>query len=154
MLRRFTQHSASLSEKTGTHQTSTVVVSLVALHSMHQSSCHDATTVSAGHLLNAAYTASYAAPQLIRYYGRLVKAMLDNPNDIWAAATVIYQVVTSASDTREAPGDCMFGPTMQQIDQLMKLASKKEQNRFLRKAIQKEQALWVSAFTGHWPHCC
>jgi len=147
MLRRFTQHSASLSEKTGTHQTSTVVVSLVALHSMHQSSCHDATTVSAGHLLNAAYTASYAAPQLIRYYGRLVK-------DIWAAATVIYQVVTSASDTREAPGDCMFGPTMQQIDRLMKLASKKEQNGFLRKAIQKEQALWVRAFTGHWPHCC
>jgi len=60
----------------------------------------------------------------------------------------------AASDTREAPGDCMFGPTMQQIDELMKLASKKERNRFLRKAIQQEQALWVSAFTGHWPHYC
>ncbi len=151
MLKRFTQHSASL---TRTHQTATVLESLLALHGMHQSSCHDATSVSAGHLLNAAYTASYAAPQLIRFYGRLAKAMLDNPNDIWAAATVIYQVVTSASDTREAPGDCMFGPTMQQIDELMKLASKKERNRFLRKAIQQEQALWVSAFTGHWPHCC
>lgn len=151
MLKHITQHSASL---TRAHQTATVIVSLLALHSMHLSSCHDATSVSAGHLLNAAYTASYAAPQLVRYYGRKVTAMLDKPNDIWAAAAVIYQVVTSATCTQEAPGDCMFGPTMQQIDEMIKLASKKERNRLLREAIRKEQALWVSAFTGHWPRCC
>jgi len=107
--------------------------------------------VSAEHLLNGAYTASHAAPQLIRYYGRDAKAMLDNPNDIWAAATVIYQVVTSAVS---APGACMFDPTTQQIDQIMKLRSKEKQDRALRKAIQEEQTLWVSAFTGRLPHCC
>ena len=101
--------------------------------------------MSAGHLLNAAYTPAYAAPQLIKYYGRLVKAMLDSPNDIWAAATVIYQVVTSGSPTKEAQGDCMFDPTMHQVDQMMKLPSKREQNRAFRKAIQKAQSLWVSA---------
>ena len=58
-----------------------------------------------------------------------MKAMLDSPNDIWAAAMVIYQVLTSASHTER-------------------------QDRFLRKAIQEEQALWVSVFTGHWPHRC
>ena len=75
------------------------------------------------------------------------------PNDIWAAATGIHQVVTSASHTQEALGDCVSGPMMQQIDQVMKLPSKKKQDRALRKAIQEEQALWVSAFIGHWPHC-
>lgn len=48
----------------------------------------------------------------------------------------------------------MFGPSTQQIDQIMKLPTQKEQDRLLRKAIQEEQALWVSAFTGHWPRCC
>ena len=80
--------------------------------------------------------------------------MLDNPNDIWAAATVIYRVVTSVVSRQKAPGDCMFGPTTQQIDQIMKLRSKEKQDRALRKAIQEEQALWVSAFTGRLPHCC
>ena len=107
--------------------------------------------MSAEHLLNGAYT---AAPQLIRYYGRDAKAMLDNPNDIWAAATVIHRVVTSAVSRQKAPGDCMFGPTTQQIDQIMKLRSKEKQDRALRKAIQEEQVLWVSAFTGRLPHCC
>lgn len=64
--------------------------------------------MSAGQLLDAAYTAPYAAPQLIRYYGRLVKAMLDDRNGIWVAATVIYQVVTSASHTQEVLGDCII----------------------------------------------
>ena len=84
--------------------------------------------------------------------------MLDSPNDIWAAAqaaaTVIYQVPTSASPTQEVQGDCTFGPTMHQVDQIMKLPSKKEQNRALRKAIQKAQTLWVSAFTGHRSYRC
>ena len=33
-----------------------------------------------------------------------------NPNDIWAAATGIYQMVTSASYTQEALGDCVSWP--------------------------------------------
>ena len=48
----------------------------------------------------------------------------------------------------------MFGPTMQQIDEMMKLPSKERHDRFLRKAIQEEQAQWVSVFTGHRPHRC
>ena len=123
-------------------------------HTLKDMSCHDAASVCAGHLLKAAYTASYAAPQLIRYYGKLVKAMLDTPNDIWAAAAVIYQVVTSATCTQEAPGDCIFGPTIEQIDELVKVDSQEERDRMLRKGIQKEQKLWVSTLTGHWPRCC
>ncbi len=80
--------------------------------------------------------------------------MLDSPNDIWAAAAVTWQVVTSATCTQEAPGDCMFGPTIEQIDELVKVDSKEEQDRLLREGIQKEHKLWVSTLTGHWPRCC
>lgn len=39
----------------------------------------------------------------------------------------------------------MFGPTMQQIDEMMKLPSKERHDRFLRKAIQEEQAQWAES---------
>ncbi|DBA75942.1 TPA: hypothetical protein ACH3X2_009001 [Trebouxia sp. C0005] len=56
---------------------------------------------------------------------------------------------TSASSKPKALGDCMFGPSTQQIDQIMKLPTQKEQDRLLRKAIQEEQALWAKSKVYH-----
>ncbi|KAA6427032.1 MAG: hypothetical protein FRX49_02789 [Trebouxia sp. A1-2] len=62
---------------------------------------------------------------------------------------LVFRWYTSASSKPKALGDCMFGPSTQQIDQIMKLPTQKEQDRLLRKAIQEEQALWAKSKVYH-----
>ena len=93
-------------------------------------------------LLNAAFTPPYASPQLICFFGLVKQAMVDEPNDMWAAAMVIYQTIISAdAKGLKDHGDWMFGPTALQYDQIVQLPSKQEQDSAVRKAIQQEQQL-------------
>ncbi len=44
-----------------------------------------------------------------------MQAMVDEPNDMWAAAMVVYQTIISAdAKGLKDHGDWMFGPTAQQ----------------------------------------
>ena len=69
--------------------------------------------------------------------------MVDEPNDMWAAAMVVYQTIISAdAKGLKDHGDWMFGPTALQYEQIVQLPSK-EQDSAVRNAIQQEQQLWV-----------
>ena len=73
-----------------------------------------------------------------------MQAMVDEPNDMWAAAMVIYQTIVSAdAKGLKDHGDWMFGPTGLQYEQIVQLRSKQEQDNAVRNAIQQEQQLWV-----------
>ena len=73
-----------------------------------------------------------------------MQAMVDEPNDMWAAAMVIYQTIVSAdAKGLKDHGDWMFGPTGLQYEQIVQLPSKQEQDNAVRNAIQQEQQLWV-----------
>ncbi|KAL0023582.1 hypothetical protein WJX77_004121 [Trebouxia sp. C0004] len=73
-----------------------------------------------------------------------MQAMVDEPNDIWAAAMVVYQTIISAdAKGLKDHGDWMFGPTALQYEQIVKLPIKQEQDSAVRQAIQQEQQLWA-----------
>ncbi|KAA6427173.1 MAG: hypothetical protein FRX49_02930 [Trebouxia sp. A1-2] len=100
--------------------------------------------VGSADLLNAAFTPPYASPQLICFFGLVQQAMVDEPNDMWAAAMVVYQTIISAdAKGLKDHGDWMFGPTALQYEQIVQLPSK-EQDSAVRNAIQQEQQLWAS----------
>ena len=57
-------------------------------------------SVSAEHLRNGAYTASYASPQLIQHMGSgQMPAMNDVANDIWALGAVLFELSVSAESS-------------------------------------------------------
>ena len=73
-----------------------------------------------------------------------MQAMVDEPNDMWAAAMVVYQCIISAdAKGLKEHGDWMFGPTELQYEQIGQQPSKQEQDAAVRNAIQQEQQLWV-----------
>ncbi|DBB03944.1 TPA: hypothetical protein ACH3X1_013020 [Trebouxia sp. C0004] len=95
-------------------------------------------------LRSEAFTPPYASPQLIRFFGLVMQAMVDEPNDMWAAAMVVYQTIISAdAKGLKDHGDWMFGPTALQYEQIVQLPNKQEQDSAVRHAIQQEQQLYV-----------
>ena len=73
---------------------------------------------SADHLLNGAFTASYASPQLIEQ----VKAMADAPMTDWAIGAVLFQLLSSTErQWTRRNGTFKSGPMIQDLRQLMTL---------------------------------
>lgn len=101
-------------------------------------------SVSAEHLRNGAYTASYASPQLIQHMGSgQMPAMNDVANDIWALGAVLFELSVSAeSSWMHKYGPLMFGPRPKDLKKCMR-GTRDEQISQMRKAIKREQDRWV-----------
>ena len=94
-------------------------------------------------MLNVNYTLPQAAPQLLRHMEDM-QPMPDEPNDMWAAATVLFQLIMSAHQEWEKEhGPFMFGPTDQEMATAYKLPDEMEATAFLKSKIEAEQEIWV-----------
>ncbi|KAA6426479.1 MAG: hypothetical protein FRX49_03590 [Trebouxia sp. A1-2] len=104
-------------------------------------------------VLNATFSLPQAAPQLLQCFGKgkEMKAMKDEVNDIWAAATVLFQLLMSGyPEWEKQAGPFMFGPT----DEDMRSFKRTDQQAwydFGRDKIMAEQKLWAesSSFNTH-----
>ena len=74
-----------------------------------------------------------------------MQPMLDEPNDIWAVGTVLFQLLISAYPPWDRDvGPFMFGPTDQDMEESSKLSDRQEWATFTRSKIQAGHELWVS----------
>ncbi len=74
-----------------------------------------------------------------------MEAMLDEPNDIWAAATVLFQLLMSGYPEWENEfGPFMFGPSDEDMTTANRMTDRgQEWKDFVREKIMAEQKLWV-----------
>ena len=95
--------------------------------------------------MNSGITPAHASPQLVQFLDREMQPMLDEPNDIWAVGTVLFQLLISAYPPwdREV-GPFMFGPTDKDMVESLKISDRQERATFTRGKIQAGQELWVS----------
>lgn len=74
--------------------------------------------------------------------------MSDTPNDMWAAGTVLFQLLMAGSPKWHNDfGPFMFGPLSQELLDCSQLASQQAQLDFQRVAIDRQHKLWVRS--GH-----
>ena len=96
-------------------------------------------------MVNGSYTLPQAAPQLLRHVGDM-QPMLDEPNDMWAAATVLFQLLMSAHlEWDKGHGPFMFGPSDEEMIAVEKLPDEMESIDFVCSAIEAQQRIWVGA---------
>lgn len=96
-------------------------------------------------MVNGNYTLPNAAPQLLCHVGDM-QPMLDEPNDMWAAATVLFQLLMSGHlEWEKGHGPFMFGPNDQDMIAAFKLPDAMESAEFVRSKIEAEQRIWVGA---------
>ena len=96
-------------------------------------------------MVNGNYTLPNAAPQLLCHVGDM-QSMLDEPNDMWAAATVLFQLLMSGHlEWEKGHGPFMFGPSDQQMIAAGKLPDEIESIDFVCSKIEAQQRIWVGA---------
>ena len=104
-----------------------------------------ATHAAADDVVNGNYTLPNAAPQLLRQVDDM-QPMLDEPNDMWAAATVLFQLLMSGHlEWEKRHGPFMFGPSDQDMIAAFKLPDEMESAELYRSKIEAEQRIWVGA---------
>ena len=90
------------------------------------------------------FTSLHAAPQLLQFVGREMQAMADEPNDMWAVGTVLFQLLMSGHLPWERQfGPYMFGPSLQDMVEGDKLPDGRELVAFICSKIRPQQELWV-----------
>lgn len=74
-----------------------------------------------------------------------MEGMVDEPNDMWAAATVLLQLLMSGYPEWEKQfGPFMFGPTDADMVTAARMPDRgQEWKHFWREKIMTEQKLWV-----------
>ncbi len=94
-------------------------------------------------MLNDTFSLPQAAPQLVQCVGGVMVGMKDEANDVWAAATVLFQLLMSGHPKWEKEvGPFMFGPRREDMKSY-KQTDQQAWNNFGREKIMAEQKLWA-----------
>ena len=99
----------------------------------------------ADELVNDSFTLAHASPQLLQMVGTgQPQAMPDQPNDIWAVGTTLFELLMSGHRAwAKEFGTFMFGVSGKDLVEANQLQSNKEQNAFKARKILEQQGLWV-----------
>ena len=78
-----------------------------------------------------------------------MQPMPDEPNDMWAAATVLFQLLMAGDSAWQKEfGPFMFGPLPQECLESLQLVSGQDKREFQRGAVDRRHKLWVRSLVA------